>query len=354
MTQKLRIGCIGIGGIFTGIHGPALLNHPEVEIVAVCDIVEEKAQKFATAHNIPHVFTNYHDLLQLNLDAVDICTPNLLHSQIAVAALNRGMHVFTEKPDAVSTDEARRMADAARASGKTLMAMRNNRFTPHIQFLKQFIAEGHMGDIYTGRVGWIRRRGIPGKGGWFTTKALSGGGPLIDLGVHYLDLAMYLMGNPAPVTLSGSTYTKFAHNDAPNDSAHSKFGEARSQGTFDVEDLATGFIRFNSGASLQIEFSWASNIDQETQFLELRGTKAGFSLRNWELTLYSEIAGTLVDIHPKLPKMKLQHHAAHLHHFIDVIQRRAQPINTPDHGIHIVSVLTGLYQSATQNKEIQL
>jgi predicted dehydrogenase len=143
------------------------------------------------------------------LDAVDICTPNKIHSIAAVYALENGLHVLCEKPDAVSVAEAEKMKKASEESGKTLMVIRNNRFRPSTKFMKQFIAEGKMGEIYAGRCGWIRRRGIPGWGGWFTDKEQSGGGPLIDLGVHIIDLTMYLMGNAKPVTVSGSTYKKF-------------------------------------------------------------------------------------------------------------------------------------------------
>ena len=127
------------------------------------------------------------------------------------------------------------MADAAKASGKTLMAMRNNRFTPNSQFLKKYIAAGLMGDIYTGRCGWIRRRGIPGKGGWFTSKELSGGGPLIDLGVHFIDLTTWLMGDPKPVAVVGSTYRKFAEGSEAADSIHSSFGDKVEGGSFPGE-----------------------------------------------------------------------------------------------------------------------
>ncbi len=353
-VKKLRVGCVGIGGIFNAVHAPALLKHPEVEIVSVCDIVADKAKKFASAQGIKHVCTDFQELVgRKDIDAVDICTPNLFHSRIAIAALKSGKHVFTEKPDAVNADEARKMTEAAKASGRVLMAMRNNRFRPEAQFLKRFIAAGNMGDIYTGRCGWIRRRGIPGKGGWFTTKELSGGGPLIDLGVHMIDLAIWLMGNPRPVSVDGSAYCKFANAEG-SDSVHSNFGEAKSGGVFDVEDLAAGFIRFDNGASLQIEFSWASNIENETNFVELRGSKAGFSLRNDGLGIFTEIADTLCDITPRLGGDAVGQHARNLNHFIDVVRGRAEPIFVPQQGLHMIQILTAIYESARVGKSVQL
>jgi len=233
--SKLKMGVVGVGGIWNFCHANTLLEHPDVEIVAVCDIVKPKAQTFAKAHGIKHVFADYRDLLKLKgLDFVDICTPNLYHSEIAVAAMKAGKHVFCEKPDAVNPVVAQKMADAAKKSGKTLMVMRNNRFAPGSRYLKKFIDAGKMGEIYTGRCGWQRRRGSPGKGGWFTTKALSGGGPLIDLGVHMIDLAIWLMGDPVPLAVSGCTYCKFADSVAAADSANASFGEAKADGTYDV------------------------------------------------------------------------------------------------------------------------
>ncbi|CAG7652604.1 Gfo/Idh/MocA family protein [Paenibacillus allorhizosphaerae] len=234
-----------------------------------------------------------------------------------------------------------------------MMTMRNNRFTQAAQYLKNYISEGHMGEVYTGRCGWIRRRGIPGKGGWFTTKELSGGGPLIDLGVHMIDLSVWLMGNPKPVAVSGATYTKFANNEI-SDSVHSGFGEKQAGGTFDVEDLAIGFIRFENGATLQIEFSWASNIGEEMNFVELRGTKAGSSIKKGDLRIFTEMAGQLTDISPVMGKKPVDAHGAHLRHFIDVVQLRAEPILTPEHGVDMIKILNALYQSAELGREVRL
>jgi predicted dehydrogenase len=244
------------------------------------------------------------------------------------------------------------MAEAAERSGKVLMTMRNNRFRPASRFLKDYIASGRMGEIYTGRCGWVRRRGIPGQGGWFTTKRLSGGGPLIDLGVHFIDLALWLMGDPKPVSVSGAAYAKFA-GSAVSDSVHSQFGEAKPSGTFDVEDLAVGFIRFESGATLQIEFSWASNIEEEMNFLELRGTKSGCHFKNGSLKLFTEMEGVLCDIHPKLS----QDHGGHtqnIHHFVDAVLGRSEPIFKPQSGVDMIRILSAIYESAQTGREVTL
>ncbi|MFB3893841.1 MAG: Gfo/Idh/MocA family protein [Phycisphaerae bacterium] len=354
-SKKLKLGAVGIGGCWNWGHAEPLLAHPDVEITAVCDIVKAKAEKFAAAHGIKRVFTDYREMVKLDeLDMVDVCTPNILHSEIAVAALGAGKHVLTEKPDAVNVAEAQKMADAASKNKRVLMVMRNNRFNPSVQFMRRYIAAGHMGEVYTGRCGWIRRRGIPGKGGWFTNKAMSGGGPLIDLGVHYIDVAMWLMGNPRPVSVTGMTYQKFAHTSV-SDSVHSQFGEKKDEGVIDVEDLASGFIRFANGASLQIEFSWASNIDTETHFAELRGTKSGCSLTGErELKLFTEIEGTLCDISPRLAKPALSTHGQYLAHWIDCVLGRAEPIWTTRQGVDMIKILCAIYESAASGSEVKL
>ena len=355
--EKLKIGVIGAGGICTACHMPAYAEMDNVEIVAICDIKIHKAQAVADKYGIANVFEDYNDVINMDgIDAIDICTPNYLHSIIAVAALNKGLHVFCEKPDAVSVEEANKMKAASEASGKVLMVMRNNRFTPTSEFLKQYIEDGKMGEIYAARCGWQRRRGIPGKGGWFTTKAESGGGPLIDLGVHMIDLAIWLMGNPKPVAVSGSTNTKFANASDASDSINSIFGEAKEDGTFDVEDLAMGFIKFDNGACMQIEFSWASNIAHENRFVELRGTKAGttFNFSGNNPMIYTTEYGRTVDLEPQLPKGGLQQHAANLHHFVDVVLNGAKPGFVPEQGVDMIKILTAIYKSAETGKEVRL
>lgn len=351
--NKLRVGAIGIGGIFRGAHLPALLSHPDVELVALCDCVVSKAQSVADELGIEQVYENYMDLLdRADIDAVHICTPNLYHSEIAIAALERGKHVFCEKPDAVNQQEALKMKQAAEQRGKVLMVMRNNRFRAVSQFLKRVSERGHLGEIYAGRCGWIRRRGIPGKGGWFTTKELSGGGPLIDLGVHMIDLAVWLMGYPKPVAVSGATYCKFAESTI-SDSQHSQFGESQSEGIFDVEDLANGYIRFDNGATLQLEFSWASNIEEESRFVELRGTKGGFELFNGDVKLFTELEGVLCNVHPQI-EMERSEHANNIHHFIDVVRNGAEPLFTPQQGLDMIKILDAIYESARTRREVQL
>ncbi|MBR0508630.1 MAG: Gfo/Idh/MocA family oxidoreductase [Clostridia bacterium] len=350
----IKIALIGNGGMCKAAHVPAYRDDPRTEVVAVCDIIEERAVYLKeTWFPEAAVYTDYRELLKdPAIDAVDICTPNDMHSEIAVAALEAGKHVFCEKPDAVDVGKAQAMKDAAEKSGKLLMVMRNNRFTSASRYLKSFIEDGRAGEIYCGRCGWQRRRGIPGKGGWFTTKAKSGGGPLIDLGVHMIDLAVWLMGNPKPVAVSANTYCKFAENDV-SDSVNSDFGDKNAAGTFDVEDLAMGMIRFDNGAVLQIEFSWASNIKQERRFVELRGTAAGIKWEDEQAEIYTEENGRLLDT-TVLRAREDDGHRNNLRQFIDILSGGGEPCYTPQQGVDMIRILRAVYESAETGREVLL
>jgi len=348
--DKKRVAVVGYGGMGSW-HAKKLLISDVAEVAGIWDIDEAKRE--AAKEKGIFVYSSFEDLLaDKTVDIVTIATPNEWHMPLAVAAMEAGFHVFCEKPDAVSIAEAAKMKDASERTGKILMVMRNNRYRETAKYLKQFIGDGRMGEVYAARCGWQRRRGIPGKGGWFTTKAQSGGGPLIDLGVHMIDLALWLMGNPKPVAVTGCTYSKFAGNDL-SDSDNSKFGDKAAGGVYDVEDLAMGFVRMDNGACLTIECSWASNIEKERRFVELYGTKAGLKWDTEKLTLFEERGGTLIDSIPKLPEVS-KGHEKNLRHFVDVVLNGAEPMFVPEQGVDMVKLLCALYESAATGKEVQL
>lgn len=356
--KQIKIGVIGLGGIARYAHLLALKDMTDrVKVVAICDINPAKFEGIEEilGYKVDKKYEKYEDLLKDGeVEAVHILTPNYLHSIITVAALKAGKHVFCEKPDAINTVEVKKMQEAAKNSDRMLMVMRNNRYLINSQYLKKFVEEGKAGEIYAGRCGWTRRRGIPGKGGWFTTKAQSGGGPLIDLGVHMIDLAIYLMGNPVPVAVSGSTYCKFANADDIKDSGHSAFGDRKDGGTFDVEDLAMGFIKFDNGACLQIEFSWASNTEKgDDMFVELRGTKAGFKWTPGHYTIYGEDNGVLTDT-ANAGEDKSWGHKNNIEHFYDCLLNGEKPKFTIDQGVDMIKILEAIYKSAETGKEIVL
>jgi len=266
---------------------------------------------------------------------------------MAVAGLQVGKHVLCEKPMANTLENAQKIVAAANKSEKLFMMGMNNRFRGDTQVLKKMITDGQLGDIYYAKCGWVRRNGIPGFGGWFTTKAESGGGPLIDIGVHLLDVTMYLMGNPVPISASGATYAKFGPRGRGMGS-HGLDSDLNAASKYDVEDLATALVKFENGATLFIEASWASYIAREQLYSTLLGTEGGADLD--PLRVYKDLSGAPVDITPQFPRVG--GHEAEIKHFIECIQQGKQPIATAEQGLHVLQILDAVYRSAQSGKEV--
>lgn len=348
-SKPLRVGVIGAG--IGGAHLSGYKKSKNVEVAAICDLNEERATKSAAEFSTAKVYTDYKVMLkEADLDAVSVCTPNSMHADLAVDSLNAGMHVICEKPMADTLAAATRIVDAARkaeAKGQIFMMGMNNRFRPDTITLKKLLDAGELGDIYYAKCGWVRRTGIPGFGGWFTTKALSGGGPLIDIGVHVMDLTMYLMGNPVPTTAFGSTYAKFG----PRGLGQGAWGaQTAGEKKYDVEDLATGMVKFENGATLFIEASWASHIKQDHFYSSLHGTEGGADLE--PLTVYKSLHGVPVNIKPQIPHGLPGGHDAEIIHFVDSIRSGKQPISTAEQGLHVLQILDAIYRSAESGHEV--
>ncbi|HEY3329994.1 MAG TPA: Gfo/Idh/MocA family oxidoreductase [Capsulimonadaceae bacterium] len=347
-SDKIKVGVIGVG--IGRTHLNAYKKLPNVQIEAICDINETRGETAAKDFGVEKFYTDYKKMLaKSGIDAVSVCVPNHLHAELAVAAAEAGKHVLCEKPMADTLANGEKIVKAARKAeknGQVFMMAMNNRYRGDSQVLKAFIDNGDLGEIYHAKCGWIRRNGIPGFGGWFTTKEKSGGGPLIDIGVHVLDLTLYFMGNPKPVSATGATYAKFGPEGkgtwnwgAPPDS---------STKTFDVEDFASGFVKFDNGATLAIEASWASYIKEDRFYSNILGTEGGADLE--PLTIYKNMNGTPVDIKPQFPQ--LAGHEAEIVHFIDCITGGKQPISTAEQGLHILQILDAIYRSSQSGKEV--
>ncbi|MHB0998139.1 MAG: Gfo/Idh/MocA family protein [Armatimonadota bacterium] len=344
-NEKVGVGVIGVG--IGSFHIQGYQQCPEAEVVAVCDLNEARAKATAEQYSIPNVYSDYNEMLKReDIDAVSVCTPNFLHAPISIAAFEAGKHVICEKPLAMNPQEGEAMVAASKKAGKLFMTAFNNRFRGDTQVLKKFIENGDLGEIYFGKTGWIRRKGIPGMGGWFTTKSKSGGGPLIDIGVHVLDLALWLMGNPKAVTVTGTTYAKFG----PKGEGTGGWGIAEADGSFDVEDLASGFIRLDTGATLMLEASWASHIKQDMIYTSLCGTKGGADVD--PLRIYTDINGVPSDITPSYPQVA--GHIMEIKHFVDCLVNGTELISTGEHGLEVVRILDAIYKSAATGKEISL
>jgi len=344
--KKLRIGVIGLG-MGRG-HVKGFQEHPDAEVVAVCDPNAARLKEIGDRFNVPSRYASADEMLAAEkLDAVGIATPNKFHCPLSLRALAAGCHVFCEKPMAMNAREARRMIDAAAKARKRLMINFSYRFLEQSTALKKEVESGILGDVYFARTVWHRRRGLPGFGGWFGQKEFSGGGPLIDLGVHRLDLALWLMGYPKPAWVMGSTYNHIAAPLAK-----------KSGKKFDVEDLAVGLVKFRNGATLEIEASWAANI-AEAELMETRllGTKGGLVQRNvgedydFEALLFIDRDGAMFDVklHPPVPAVKSAYYT-----FIESVLGRMEPVATGEEGFIVMELLDSIYKSAKTGRPVEI
>jgi predicted dehydrogenase len=345
MSKILKVGVIGLG--MGGAHVANFSKDDRVEVVGICDLNPERLERVQKKHDIPNTFEDANELLGVQgLDAVTIAVPNAFHHSLTISALDKGLHVLCEKPMAMTVAEAESMEKAAVEAKKNLMINFSHRCHPTMVSLKKAVEAGTIGEIYSGRTVWHRRRGMPGFGGWFGQKKMSGGGPLIDLGVHRLDQALWLMDYPEPISVSGCTYDPIAQ------------AEAKKQGKdFDVEDLAMGFVRFANGASLVIEASWALNIpDREHMITQLYGTKGGLVQRNlnqgydFEAEIYLEQNGSHFTQHLDVPA---DAGSSSYREFIDSIVENREPAATASQGVKVQKILEGLYTSSKTGKEVR-
>ena len=323
---------------------PALAKQPDVKILAVCDVNPESARRAAERFEVPHIFEDYSKLLAMGeIDAVHVCTPNYLHMPPTVDALEAGKHVMVEKPLARNSIEGAQMVEAARKNNRKLMVAQNMRFGPEAQCLKRFIDAGDLGEIYFGRVWALRRRGVP-SWGVFTDKEKQGGGPLIDIGVHVLDLTLYLMGHPKPTAASGKAYTKIG-----NTPGHVGVWGPWDYKNYTVEDYAAAFVRLDNGASLVIESSFAANLGDERMSSLLLGTRGGAETN--PLRIYGEERGTLIDITP-VHLGNWSSYEAEVRGFYDAIQNDTEPPVTGEQALNVMKILDAIYTSSEENREV--
>jgi predicted dehydrogenase len=271
----VKAGVVGVGWAGQQ-HIKAYAAMEGVELVGIAGLEEDARRELAAEFDVPHSVARWEDLLDVEgLEAISVAVPTFLHAPIAIAALERGLHVLSEKPIALNGDEAERMVAAARSAGRVLDVAFNHRRRGDVKKLRGFIEEGRLGRPYYTKAWWLRRTGIPTLGSWFTQSSLAGGGPLVDIGVHVLDYALFLLGNPAVKSVSASTYDLLGTNGFGGSPASTKSGSG-ADAAFDVEDLATVFMRLEDGGTLLLEASWAMHRTDGDQFgAAIYGTEAG-------------------------------------------------------------------------------
>lgn len=277
MTEKLKLGIIGCGGIANGKHLPSLSKLEQIELVAFCDVVLDRAQTAASKYGAEEakVHSDYHELLQNpEIDVVHICTPNDSHADIAIASLEAGKHVNCEKPMAKTAADARRMYEASQKSSKKLTISYQNRFRPDSWYLQQACRNGELGEIYFAKAHAIRRRAVP-TWGVFLDEGKQGGGPLIDIGTHALDLTLWMMDNYEPKVVLGKAYHKLSSRE----NAANAWGPWDPK-KFTVEDSAFGMIQMQNGATVIVESSWALNsLDVDEAKCSISGTEGGADMK---------------------------------------------------------------------------
>jgi predicted dehydrogenase len=350
---KLKVGLVGCGGI-SGVHldGWKKLN-PECQVVALCDILKEPLKRRGEQYGVPkdQWYLDHRDMLRkADIDAVDICTPNMSHVQITINSLKARKHVICEKPLAPTPGDILRMIAVRNKARRLLMTAQHQRFERSSQNLKAYLDTGALGDVYYARSHLLRRRFIPGWSGGlsFIDKARSGGGPCIDIGVHVLDLTLHFMGHPEPVSVSGIAPCMLGKRK----DIRGWWGEwDRKRMT--VEDFAAGFVRFKNGAALSLEVSWLLNIrEPEYQKIWLMGTEAG---AEWPaLTVFGEKAGCITDTQLAFPNDRADGHHVELQAFKDaILRRKASPV-PPEQSLNVLRILDGLYRSHKAGKEVRV
>jgi predicted dehydrogenase len=339
--QHLRTAVIGLG--IGKVHLHRFKEAEACTTVAICDLDEGALASVGDEFGIEHRYTSTDELLARDdIDVISVCVPNAYHNPLAIQAMKAGKHVLCEKPMAMNTAEAREMVDVSKQTGKTLGIHFNHRMQPHIAAMKQFASTGELGELYYGRTTWHRRRGIPARPG-FVSKKQAGGGAMIDLGVHQLDQLLHVMGHPKIKSLTAQVYTKFAKVDVP-------------ALEMDVDDFSIAFIRFENGATAEMEISWASHHHHdEHRVLQVYGTDGGarrdlvgYSGGPHDLTVYKRRFGafedTAISKPPAVPSVQED--------FLDAIREGREPSCSAEHGLTTMMILDALYRSSETGKEV--
>lgn len=352
ISDKVRVGIIGCGGIANGKHMPALSRQTDVEMVAFCDIELERAEKAAKEYGIENaaVYTDYKKLLEdKTIDVVHVLTPNRSHSFITVDALEAGKHVMCEKPMAINSAEAQKMLDAAKRTGKLLTIGYQNRHRKECLFLKKEAMDGTFGDIYYAQAYAIRRRAVP-TWGVFLNEEEQGGGPLIDIGTHALDLTLWTMNNYKPKYCVGTTYHKL-NSQTQSGNAWGDWDPAK----FTVEDSAFGFVVMEDGSTIYLQSSWALNtVHSEEASFSICGTEAGADLHNgvringvrnghqYETLVNMDCGG--VAFYEGAGSLSPEDREARL--WIDAVKNNSEPFVKPEEAIVVTRILEGIYKSS--------
>ena len=351
MTKTLKVGVIGVGGIARS-HMPGWAASEHAEVVAGSDLFEGALQHWGTVYGVKQLSTNAADIINdPAIDIIDVCTPNMYHTELVVAALNAGKHVICEKPLAPTPDGIHDMIAARDKSGKLLMTAQHFRFQGASQALKREIDGGALGDIYHARSWMIRRGWLPVRPG-FIYKKNSGGGPCIDVGVHILDLTLWFMGNPKPIAVSGVAKAPLAKHAG----AFSVWANATVPDDMDVEDFAAAFVRFDNGATLILEVSWLMHHKTEGEDMQmwLYGTEGGSHWPQAEIMSTNYQTRQLINSTLQLTADKMEPHALECVEFARCVAEGLPSPVPAEQSLQVMTILDGIYRSQAAGREIRL
>ena len=349
--KKIRIAVIGCGNIANNAHIPAYKKNSEVNVTYFCDILPERAQQAVKAYGGGKAVTDYRQLLDSGeVDAVSICTPNHLHAEIAIAFLRAGKDVLCEKPAARTYAEALEMQRVARETGRLLLIGVCNRFNTSVNRIKAMIDAGELGEVYHVYVSFRSHRSIPGLGGAFTTKAIAGGGALIDWGVHFLDIVMYCCGDPRPRTVTGEAFCRLGRNIGEYVYTDMWAGPPVPDGAYDVEDSVTAFIR-TDGPTITLNGAWAQNIGENEMFIDFIGDKAGIRLQYGAgFTVYSAKDGVLLKTQPSF--VMENHYENEINDFVRCIRTKKPNAASIDKAVITSRIMQAIYESSDLHREM--
>ena len=352
--MSIKLGIVGAGGI--GRTHLQAAKRAGVEVACVADVNGAAAAKLAANEGVARHTADPDEMFAMpDVAGVIIGVPNKFHKDVAITALKAGKDVLLEKPMAMSTAECRAVNEVQRQTKQLLQIGFVRRYMAATVAAKDFINAGKLGTIYHAKAAWYRRRGIPGLGGWFTTKALSGGGPLIDLGVHLIDNVLYLMGYPKVVRVSGKTFSHFGKRMKGYAYESMWAGPPRYDGVFDVEDAAQALIRFDTGATFELNVTWAANVpDDMPNAIWLMGDKAGLWYPHSadKLNLITEEQGRNVDMTVKLPQAN--GFDEQIRAFVRNIETREQPHASGSNGETVQRIIDAIYESSERDREVEV
>lgn len=351
--DKMKVAVIGCGTIANSSHIPAYMANPEAEIKYFCDIDLDRANKAVNEYGCGTAISDYRELLKdPEIEAVSVCTPNHKHAEIATCSMRAGKNVLCEKPAARTYSEALEMQKVQHETGKVLNIGVVNRFNTSVNLIRKKIRNGELGEIYHVYASFRSHRSIPGLGGDFTTKAVAGGGVLIDWGVHFLDVVMYCTGDPKPLTVTGQAYSKLGRDMENYAYVNMWAGPPNYEGTYDVEDFITGLIR-TEGPSITLNGAWAQNIGTDEMYIDFLGDRAGIRLQyGKDFKLFSAGDGVLYETTPKLNKENMFQNE--IDAFLNCVRTGEKLVSHIDTVILTSQMMQALYDSSDQAKEIKL